>query len=505
MGLSDLFIDPDSLPEGGYGFVQLLFLLCVYGYILCVGSGYISDGSELLLLVPSLAGIVGSVILPILGAVPDGAIVLFSGMGPDAQEQLSVGVGALAGSTIMLLTLPWFLSVLAGRVSIDKDNKLTYTSKPKLVPGEENSLTRTGVDCAPEISKGGALMMITSMSYLVIQLPALSFEGESSAEIGADENGYALAGLLLTLFFFCAYLWYQWRLSQGSHEPSELGRERIIKEHMNKVILPETPARCARCKEENEEGEGEAEGENDLDLPRPLRDRFVRFVRTFFDKYDKDHSRAIDLDEIRLVFQDLNEKISKEDYKTLFQVFDMDGNGDINFNEFVTGTSQYIVSKILEENTPEQLEKKKSQREEESGEEHEEMPEEFVDMDPKARTKAILVKSFSTMMLGTGMVLLFSDPMVDVLTAVGERTGVPAFYVAFVLAPLASNASELIAAYNYAAKKTSSTILVSLSALQGAACMNNTFCLAVFFALIYFKGLAWEYAAETFSIIFVQV
>ena len=28
-----------------------------------------------------------------LGAVPDGAIVLFSGMGPDAQSQLSVGIG----------------------------------------------------------------------------------------------------------------------------------------------------------------------------------------------------------------------------------------------------------------------------------------------------------------------------------------------------------------------------------------------------------------------------
>lgn len=70
-------------------------------------SNMISDGSELLLLVPSLAGIVGSVVLPVLGAVPDGAIVLFSGMGDDAQEQLSVGVGALAGSTIMLLTIPW--------------------------------------------------------------------------------------------------------------------------------------------------------------------------------------------------------------------------------------------------------------------------------------------------------------------------------------------------------------------------------------------------------------
>lgn len=70
-------------------------------------SNMISDGSELLLLVPAVAGIVGSVVLPVLGAVPDGAIVLFSGLGDDAQDELSVGVGALAGSTIMLLTIPW--------------------------------------------------------------------------------------------------------------------------------------------------------------------------------------------------------------------------------------------------------------------------------------------------------------------------------------------------------------------------------------------------------------
>ena len=35
-----------------------------------------------------------------------------------ACMQVSVGVGALAGSTIMLLTLPWFLAVLGGRVDI---------------------------------------------------------------------------------------------------------------------------------------------------------------------------------------------------------------------------------------------------------------------------------------------------------------------------------------------------------------------------------------------------
>lgn len=102
--LSSFFIDPTTLPHTPTGFIQLLILLCAYGYVLFCGSNMISDGSELLLFIPSIAGIVGSVVLPILGAVPDGAMILFSGLGPDAKEQVKVGVGALAGSTIMLLT-----------------------------------------------------------------------------------------------------------------------------------------------------------------------------------------------------------------------------------------------------------------------------------------------------------------------------------------------------------------------------------------------------------------
>jgi hypothetical protein len=90
MGLDDVFIDVSTLPAGGYGFCQLLFLFGVYGYILMNASNMISDGSEFLLLVPAYAGIVGSVVLPILGAVPDGMLILFSGMGDDAQNQLAV-------------------------------------------------------------------------------------------------------------------------------------------------------------------------------------------------------------------------------------------------------------------------------------------------------------------------------------------------------------------------------------------------------------------------------
>jgi Ca2+/H+ antiporter len=106
---------------------------------------------------------------------------------------------------------------------------------------------------------------------------------------------------------------------------------------------------------------------------------------------------------------------------------------------------------------------------------------------------------------GTLLVVVFSDPMVDVLGAIATRANVSPFYVSFVLAPLASNASEILASMYYASKKTRKTITVSLTTLEGAASVNNTFCLSIFMGLIFFRGLAWQYTAETLTIILTQV
>ena len=81
----------------------------------------------------------------------------------------------------------------------------------------------------------------------------------------------------------------------------------------------------------------------------------------------------------------------------------------------------------------------------------------------------------------------------------------PGFYIAFVLAPLASNAPEIISGIPYPLKKTRKTITITLSMLEGAACMNNTFCLAIFMCLVYFKNLAWKFSAETLAILLVEL
>jgi Ca2+/Na+ antiporter len=512
MGLDEVFIDPHTLPEGVYGFIQLLFLLIVYAYILFTASNLISDGSELLLLVPAVAGIVGSVILPILGAVPDGAIVLFSGLGPDAQNQLSVGVGALAGSTIMLLTIPWFLSIVAGRVTIQNDhgkNLFFYTKKIKLDPKSSWGLFNTGVKAGGEVKTGALLMLITSISYLVIQLRAFQLEKSGSNSVALGERFYALVGLIICTVLFFGYLVYQWMTSEQSRikgtedrvkqKYMEMGLVGIVDsfrgEFENAVIRKRTLSTTGPVQY------SAVESISFESLPTEIQTRFKQFVKKHFDKYDTDKSRALDIDEIKLVFKEMNEALSPEELKLLFKSFDTNNDNSISFDEFVAGTASFIFQKI--EKGHEDHHAEDQEENQDLDDEHED--EEFQSMDPATRMRSIIFKSCYMMFLGTFMVLIFSDPMVNVLSAVGERTGVPAFYIAFVLAPLASNASELIASYNYAAKKTTTTIMVSLSALQGACCMNNTFCLGVFLALIYFRGLVWEFSAETTAILGVQL
>jgi len=184
----------------------------------------------------------------------------------------------------------------------------------------------------------------------------------------------------------------------------------------------------------------------------------------------------------------------------MFEEFDTDKSGSLKFDEVCSFLSTYL-QQVLKD--PPHHEDKTVPAYEED-EEEEEMPEDLHDLSPEQQRRRVLFRSIWMMGLGTALVLIFSDPMVDVLSQWGEHTGIPAFYISFVLAPLASNASELLSAYTYAAKKSSKSITTALSTLMGAAIMNNTFCLAIFFALIYCKKLAWKFSAETIAIILIQ-
>ena len=499
--IGDLFVEVGDLPEGLSGSIQLLFLGSVYFMVLMYAADMISEGSELLLLVPSLAGIVGSVVLPVLGAVPDGAIVLFSGLGPDAQEQLNVGVGALAGSTVMLLTIPWFLSIYAGRVNIDKNGKADY--KVKLNPSNNSDLFKTGVGISKNVNFGAYIMMGTCVSYLLLQIPAIfaQLAGEPTWGVAAFQHGYSGVGLILSFSFFFAYLWYQYKASlDGSDEVKQLKRDEVMREAMreHKVGLR------ALVYHELETVSGAPNERTSLKLG-PY-SHLKTLLKPFFHRYDMDRNGFLDIYELKSLFSDLNESPSADELKQIFSDFDKDKSGQISFDEFILGVASYVQNshKTITP-APKDVEAPAAQNDaEDEEEEHEEIPEDLADLSPEEQQKAIKQRAAITMAIGTVFVILFSDPMVDVLNEMGNRSGVPPFYVSFMLAPLAANLSEVMASFNYAAKKTQKTIDISLSTLQGACAMNNTFVLGIFMILIFFKSLAWTFFAETFSILLIQ-
>ena len=206
--------------------------------------------------------------------------------------QLSIGIGALAGSTIMLLTIPWSLSVYYGQVRLDfgakhegqpgrgtykkadavqlmeseflKDVGKTHKDdltemeattlkerlehlkggKHKLPANVETTVSSTGVNCGTSIKTSAYMMLVSALGYVVIQGSAIAANcamtsdndecGQTNADDtaltgnGKDEKVFAWIGLVYCVIAFCGYIAYN--LSQGESEGAHVKRlQKMIK------------------------------------------------------------------------------------------------------------------------------------------------------------------------------------------------------------------------------------------------------------------------------------
>jgi Ca2+/Na+ antiporter len=481
-GMAPVFFDVETMDS-----YQLLVCTIVYGYVLYVGSNMLGDGSEALGFFSSVRGIVGSVVVPILGAVPDSMMVLMSGLGADAQTQVTTGVGALAGSTVMLLTFPWFIVNMAGSVPMKEDGTADYSRSD-----EAEGLFSSAVTYGPSVGTNAKIMVLTSLSFLIIQIPAwfVDHSGVPLAEQAASENSWAGIGLVVSLVFFVGYIAYMYCTSDGSDLQKKVIADGIISGDL-------TLAGAIAANQDHKE------------------ELLKSMVPAFFKKYDDDGNKTIDVVEFSHVLRDLGEPVkNNEDLNAEFKKASSSGSPhDLSLSEFQKYIDDYMSNKCKMLATKTYASKIGSDRkdskyklksDDDDDDDEVELPPELQDKTPEEQARGMLANACWNMGVGTILVCLFADPAVDVFDEWGVKWGISSFYVGFLLAPFASNASELLVAYGMALKKTSKSVTCSLESLIGAACMNNTLCLAVFFALIYFRNLAWKFKAETLGIMVIQ-
>ena len=59
------------------------------------------------------------------------------------------------------------------------------------------------------------------------------------------------------------------------------------------------------------------------------------FCRVIFEIIDKDHSEYLDKKELQNLFKKIGTKVSKETAKALFSEYDLNGDGQVSFDEFI--------------------------------------------------------------------------------------------------------------------------------------------------------------------------
>ena len=154
---------------------------------------------------------------------------------PDAEreaaeaEALSKMTASLAGSTIMLLTVPWGLAIIYGRVPIGANGQALYGKAKRNSMHSRpagSSMMDYGVTPRETIRTNAFLMVATSLIYLVIQGPAFAYAKEPNepsvqGAVASTEHWYALIGLILASISFFAYIFLMTKQSASSASTQE--------------------------------------------------------------------------------------------------------------------------------------------------------------------------------------------------------------------------------------------------------------------------------------------
>uniref|UniRef100_A0A804QJT3 EF-hand domain-containing protein n=1 Tax=Zea mays TaxID=4577 RepID=A0A804QJT3_MAIZE len=469
--------------EQTYGFLPCtttvlgnLFLVLAYGFLMFKAATFLSAGSELLLEIMG-PGLVGGLLLPILGALPDALLVLVSGLSgskEEAQSQVLIGMGLLAGSTVFLLTLLWGTCVVVGKCDLGPGREAVDVTDTKGF-----SLTGTGVTTDVQTSYAARIMGLSVIPFIIAQFPKMlkTHHGQRLAMLLALVVSFAL------VLAYCLYQpWIQRRkLAYAKHKHVISGILRHAQMQSLGRLL------------------------NDDGTPNE------QVIRKLFRKIDMDESRSLSRAELHALIVGINfEEVDFDRTDAVDKVmddFDTSRNDVVEEEEFVQGMRKWLdearrsvpvggafSSKFIHE------------YHERTRQEHDEL----VDRSDEAVESVenpgwCIAKAVALLLLGSAAAAAFADPLVDAVHGFSNATRIPSFFISFIALPLATNSSEAVSAIIFASRKKQRTCSLTFSEVYGGVTMNNTLCLGVFLALIYFRNLTWDFSSEVLIILLVCV
>jgi len=249
---------------------------------------------------------------------------LFSGLKggtpEETKETLDVGVGALAGSTIMLITVPVCISIFLGSRKLDDEGKAMSAYEP-IVPGSNKlvlkpvlpdscSVTKNGITALPSTPKGARWILYTGVTYLFIQIPSFFFHHDTDEGV-KHERPWAIAGFVFAGILFFAYLYAM----SKDEDHIDLVEER--RNHVHKFL------------------DWSRSNQKTLGAFDPV---------TLFNILDKDGDGLLDAEDLRLGFKTIGLDLNHNEAQAFFNMMDADGNIAVDMDEFVKFVKEFILN-----------------------------------------------------------------------------------------------------------------------------------------------------------------
>ncbi|XP_070027787.1 sodium/calcium exchanger NCL1-like [Nicotiana sylvestris] len=228
----------------------------------------------------------------------------------------------------------------------------------------------------------------------------------------------------------------------------------------------------------------------------------IEAIKRLFHKLDDDQNSYLTPSELEKLTENVKIREAHLDHQgsieEIIKDFDQNKDNKIDENEFLDGVKYWLRNA---KRSTEELQDKMIWGEvdkfldEAKREKHKRFDYSLV-------LKGAFCKSVLQVILGTAILTLCADPLMDNIIRLANAIGMPSFFLSFIIVPLAINARTAITAISLlssTSQQSSTTSSLTFSEIYVRVILNNIMGMSTVLFVLYAKDLTWEYSVEVLT------
>ncbi|WCJ27143.1 sodium/calcium exchanger family protein / calcium-binding EF hand family protein [Euphorbia peplus] len=451
-----------------------VFLLFVYEYLLSLSAQYIAQGSELFLETSGTQNVFSANIFQMLGMFPQMIVLLvsaFSGTADTVEIMAEMGMGMMAGSVIMNLTIVWGSVVAFGCYDISESSTSSNTNTQTK---SKFSLNGYGVKTDIQTKHTAFIMMLSMIPFLLLQLTTILSSTSAKKVV-------IVVCLVITVLYFVGYMTYQ--------ALTPWIKERRL-EYLMRKYIQNNLLQALRMSNGNPNQEA---------------------ISELFRKVDQNDSKEITAAELRALVVGMQVQefgLNADDFVSkLLTELDKSADSTISETEFNEGISRLLSdSNVSGSNQARQTKKKSAATSTNSQGNTEDLQQSLLRNGTTTSDENAVwnyIKAALLILCGSALTFVLAAPLMTSIQELATAINIPSFLVSYVVLPLAMGFKMVFRSITSAMDKSQTAVSLTLSELYGGVFMNNVMGLMIFLALVCIKDIAWDVSAEVLTVLII--